>query len=433
MVGKLGLIAAIVAGLASGHTASSPPLMQGGDECPGPAATLAAATRSSPAAQGRGLAATHRDGLVMVAPSGERRAFKDPGPSGLLRHAASRSGVGTAYVNDVRGADVLVLMRPSGVAMIEGRGELTHPTWSPRGDLAWSVNLSAIEVWSPGTGARRLVPAPRGTSGIFSPVFTAADEMVAVVLEPVGHTHDDALNDLWRFELDGGGWSRLTMFEADADRWSVLRTPVMAPDGALLFVRVIGRASATEPPSFELWTLRGRQPSKVRDLPGEMYLAGFLGDRLVWNVPDPAMGDWRLVLEGPQGAEDLGCGAASVDPIAEPDPDLLETAEAGVPPDGEPGTGAPAGEPSVRLALLIGDFASEEGAAEVVQDLRIPGVLVVGHGAAPDAVRPGAWAVAVPIPDRSPPEEALAAFRARHPDLADRTWIVPFEPRGVTG
>jgi hypothetical protein len=432
MVGKLGLIAAIVAGLASGRTPSAPPRLQGGGECPGPAAALAAATRSSPAAQGRGLAATHGDGLVMVAPSGERRAFKNPGPPGLLRHPASLPGVGTAYVNDVPGSDVLVVMRPSGVATIEGRGELTHPTWSPRGDLAWSVNLSAIEVWSPETAARRLVPAPRGTSGIFSPVFTAADEMVAVVMEPVGQTHDDTLNDLWRFDLDGGTWSRLTNFEADADRWSVLRTPVMAPEGALLFVRVIGRASATEPPSFELWALRGRQPSKVRDLPGEMYLAGFLGGRLAWNVPEPTTGDWRLVSEGPRGAEDIGCGAASVDPIAEPDPDLLETTGGEAPADEGPGIESPAVAPSVGLALLIGDFASETGAGEVAQDLRIPGALVVGHGAAPAAVRPGAWAVALPIPDRSLPEETLAAFRARHPDIADRTWIAPFEPQGLT-
>jgi hypothetical protein len=430
MVGKLVLIAAIVAGLASGRTASAPPRAQGGGECPGPGGDLSAATRSSPAAQGRGLAATHGDGLVIVASSGERWAFRTPGPSGLVRHAASRSGIGTAYVNDVPGADDLVVMRPSGAETIEGRGELTHPTWSPSGDLAWSVNLSVLEVWSPGTAARRLVPAPPGTSGVFSPVFTAADEMVAVVMEPVGHSHDDALNDLWRFDLDGGSWSRLTRFEADDDRWSVLRTPVMASDGALLFVRVVGRASATEAPSFELWALRGGRPSKIRDLPGEMYLAGFLGDRLVWNVPDPTTGDWRLASEGPRGAEDLGCGAASVDPIAEPDPDLLETAGTEVPADEGPGTGAPAGAPSVGVTLLIGDFASEERAAEVAQDLRIPGALVVGHGAAPAAVRPGAWAVAVPIPDRSLPEEALTAFRARHPDLADRTWIGPFEPRG---
>jgi hypothetical protein len=341
--------------------------------------------------------------------------------------------VGTAYVNDVAGSDVLVVIRPAGVTTIEGRGELTHPAWSPSGDLAWAVDVDALEVWSPSTGARRVVRPPRGAAGLFSPVFTAPGRIVAVVQVPAGDTHDDALNDLWGYDLDAGTWSRITHFEADADQWSVLRTPVVTPDGAVLFVRVVGRASATEPPSFELWALRGGRPGKLRDLPGEMYLAGMLGDRLVWNVPDPATGDWRLVSEGPRGAKNLGCGAVSVDPVTEPHPDLLDA------PGGEgaahraSGTEDHPGKPGAGLAILIGDFGSRSEARAVAEALRDPGALVVNHRGAPAAVRPGAWAVAVPIPDRAIPEEALAGFRARHPNLADRTWIVPFERRGMGG
>ena len=365
----------------------------------------------------------------MVTGSGDRSAFRDPVRSGVLRHPASRPRVGTAVVNDLPGPDVLVVRRPAGMTTIDGRGELSHPAWSSRGDLAWSVDLSELELWSPARRARRTVRPPRGASAVFSPVFTAPGELVAIVGEPVGDIHDDALNNLWRYDVRRGAWFRLTRFGAGADAWSVVRTPIVAPDGAVLFVRVQGRASATEQPAFELWRLRAGKASKVRSLPGEMYLAGFLGRRLVWNVLDASTGDWRLVTEGPRGDVELGCGAVAVDPVGEPDPDLLET--------GGEGSGArdyevQAGpEPRKGLALVIGDFASERDARALREGLRIAGAVAVDHETAPAAVRPGAWAVAVPIPDTTVPEEALARFRARHPDLAGLTWIVPFDPDEV--
>jgi len=433
MVGKIFLIAAILVGAASGRMASSPPMAAGARGCPGQEAGLETAGSTSPAARGRGLAAVHRDALVMLGPSGDRRMFRHPGRPGLMRHAASHPGMGTAYVNDVAGPDVLVVMRPTGVKTIEGRGELTHPAWTPSGQLAWAVNLSAVEVWSPATGARRLVPPPRGAAGIFSPVFITPSKLVAIVQEPVGQTHDDGLNDLWRYDLDSSTWSRLTRFRADLDRWSVLRTPVVAPDGSVFFVRVSGRASTTELPSFELWVLREGRAWKLRDLPGEMYLAGILGGRVVWNVPDESTGEWRLVLEGARGAESLGCGAVSVDPVTEPDPDLLQArGKLDGPVDGEPSEGPDTRETAQGLALLIGDFSSDSAARALGEDLRIPGARVVGHGDAPAAVQSEAWAVVVPIPSGTSPEQALAEFRARRPELAGGTWIVPFDHAEVS-
>jgi hypothetical protein len=428
MIARLVLVAAILAGVVSGRMASTSPAAQAARGCAGVVRALEAAGPSSPISLGRGLAAVQRDGVAMVTPAGEGRAFRHPGSQGLLRHAASRPGVGTAYVNDMAGSDVMVVLRPGGVATIEGRGELTHPAWSPSGELAWAVDLSAIEVWSPGTGARRLVPPPRGAAGIFSPVFTAPGKMVAIIQRAVGGTHDDALNDLWRYDFGARTWSRLTGFRADLDRWSVLRTPVVTPDSSLFFVRVAGRAWATRLPSFELWVLREGRASKVRDLSGEMYLAGWLGGRLVWNVADPATGDWRLVMEGPGGGRTLGCGAVSVDPVTEPDPDLMEAhGEPEASPD--PGSGAhpDLGESKEGLALLVGDFNSAPEARALAEDLRVRGALVVDHQAAPMAIRPGAWAVVVPVPRGSLPERALADLRTGRPGLADRTWIVPFQ------
>jgi hypothetical protein len=204
---------------------------------------------------------------------------------------------------------------------------------------------------------------------------------------------------------------------------------VVAPDGSVFFVRIAGRASATKLPSFELWALRGGTASKVRDLPGEMYLAGHLGGRVVWNVPDPSTQEWLLVLEGPRGVQGLGCGAVSVDPVTEPDPDLRQAGgRLEGPVEGERSEEEPdVGEPDPGLALLIGDFGSDSDARALGEDLRIPGARAVGHGDAPAAVGPGAWAVVVPIPSGTFPERALAEFRARHPDLASRTWIVPYD------
>src|SRR5919109_2931699 len=134
--------------------------------CPGPAGE----GPSSAAATGRGLAVLHGRRLITVSEDGGRGASVAPSRGGILRHIASRPGARTAYVNDLLGPDVLMVLRPSGVTTMEGRGELTHPAWSPSGDLAWSVNLSALELWRPGSGAPRLVRRPSGTSAVFSPV-----------------------------------------------------------------------------------------------------------------------------------------------------------------------------------------------------------------------------------------------------------------------
>jgi hypothetical protein len=430
MVARLVLITALLLGVASGQLASSRPLVGEPRGCLGTARAASATTSFSAPSRGRGLAAVHRGRLVMVTGTGDRNAFRYPAPRGVLRHAGSRHGIGTALVNDLPGPDVLVVMRPTGVMKIDGRGELTHPAWSSTGDLVWSVDLSRLELWSPGTTARRTVRPPRGASAVFSPVFTAPEELVAIVGEAVGDVHDDALNNLWRYDVGAGRWSRLTRFGAAADRWSVLRTPIVAPDGAVLFVRVRGRANATEQPAFELWRLGEGRVAKIRDLPGEMYLAGFLGRGLVWNVLDGATGHWRLVAEGSGGRVHLGCGAVAVDPVAEPDPDLLQPGAEGFAAR-DSGDQATSAEPGEGLALLIGDFASESDAGALQEGLRLAGAVVVDHRAAPAAVQPGAWAIAVPISDSTPAEEALARFRARHPDLADLTWIVPFAPREV--
>jgi hypothetical protein len=110
------------------------------------------------------------------------------------------------------------------------------------------------------------------------------------------------------------------------------------------------------------------------------------------------------------------------DPLIPPDPDLV---------DGDEGAGGgetPAvDEPLLsdgNLAIVAGDFETRGGANVAASELTAAGrIRVLTHDDAPGAVAPGVWAVAVGIPEGVPVEEALATFRARFPQYADRSWI----------
>ena len=145
------------------------------------------------------------------------------------------------------------------------------------------------------------IAPPPAAIGVFSPVFATDDAIVSVVAEPepgFTRTEDEGLDNLWRYELRTHRWSRVTAFHATGDHWVAIRTPIVRDDGSLEFVLVRGLASATRMPSFELWRVSaGGVASKVRGLPREMYLAGELDGRRVWNIYDQASGEWRLYSE----------------------------------------------------------------------------------------------------------------------------------------
>ncbi len=416
------LLAGALVGVQVGAVPPVPP-------CAAPPAT---AVGAQAAARGEGLAAIQGNTVVMISGPGTSQGLRDPsGLPGVLRHVTATEGIGTAYVVDRPGPDALVVMARGRTFRLPQPGEVMHPSWSPSGDLAWSSGGAVSVLRSTGGMARFPVPAPG--SGVFAPVFTGPHELVAVVSEPRSGAAraEDELNDLWRLDLTTGGWTKLTSFEADADRWTVVRTPVVDHEGTLWFVVVRGVASATEPPAYSLWRLRDGIAEEVRPLPGEMYLAGVLNGSFVWNVFSAESGDWRLFLEQEDGSlADLGCGRVLVDPLAESDPDVVER------PVGQPARGsrAPraasdAGAPVSHLAVLVGDLATREEAAAVAEQIRggFPGagpVTVVDHEQAPTAVAPGVWAVTVQIPDGLDPTVALAGFRAALPEFADSSWIV---------
>lgn len=383
---------------------------------------------NSAVAEGRGTAAIVGDTIVMLEGLGNRSAYSTASAGNeVTRHVTSTPGAGTAYVTDKKGSDTLITVSPQGVSEIPASGEVTHPTLSASGDLVWAEDFRALKMLSADGRLLKTIAPPKGSTAVFSPLFTRPNELIAVVQEPVERDtgEDDSLNNLFGYDIGSDTWSRLTAFRATSENWSVLRTPVLAQDGAVYFVRLQGMASETRPPSFELWSLRGKAVAKVRDLPKEMYLAEMNDRGLLWNIYDGS--DWRLFLESETGLIDLGCGAVMVDPRAQPDPDIpredptvdrRSSREAGT--AGSSSTSLASGE----MAILVGDFSSRQGAEAVAGRLRIPGVAIVDHRAAPLAIAPGVWGVATRLPLDADLTLALDEFRRRFPDYTERTWIV---------
>jgi cell division septation protein DedD len=408
--------------------------------------------------------------LVVVAGDGRRDAFVlASADAGVIRNVTSRAGSGTAFVLDRRGTDVVVMTTARGQLRLAQPTEARDPSWSSDGRLVWSLG-SRLRLWSPDASSTLDIAAPDGAVGVFSPVFASDDTIVSVVAESEAgftRTEDEGLDNLWRYELGTHRWARLTAFHASGEHWVAIRTPIVRDDGSLEFVLVRGSASATTMPAFELWRVpAGGVPSEVRGLPTEMYLAGSLDGRRIWNIYDDATGEWRLYSEtSATTLADLGCGAALVDPRSVPDPDLtpprLDAAPTTTPspaptptptptltatptptptptvtsppttlptPTASPTiTPSPAG--SYISGILVGDFASPEAADAAVENIHasfgdMTPVEVVNSTTAPNIVRPGVWAVVMLVPDGMDPLAALADLRSRLPEYQDWSWVV---------
>lgn len=408
------MAAAVVA--AAVWAAVSPP-GQAGAPKPGCAGDPAVADLTA----GEGTIAVSAQQVVVIGSKRDGCVYRRTASGdGVPRHVAVRAGIGTAFVNDRAGADEVVVVGESGTRRIQGAGEITHPAWSPDGALAWAEDLGSLRVLDPGASEARTIAPPTRATGVFSPVF-ARGRLMTIAQEATAASprlsEDDTLNNLWAYDAPGDFWRRLTSFEVSGDEWSVIRTPVVTEGGDVLFVRVHGRASATRNPSFELWMLSGGRADKIRDLPGEMYLAGMRGGRLMWNLFSPTCGDWELAVEDPgSGLRNLGCGSVLVDPVDLPDPDLL------VQEEGAPQTQrSSAGSDEVALGVVIGDFNDAASARRVAR--RLPGASVVTNAEAPTTVRPGAFAVVVEVD--GDPGVVLREVRKALPSLRDMVFVAP--------
>jgi hypothetical protein len=399
----------------------------------------------SVAARGQGLTvAVGGRTLVVVDANGGRRALATH-TDGVVRHvAAARAGSGTAYVLDRAGADAVVIQTSDGVIRLDQPGEATHPAWSPDGKLAWSLG-STLRIWSPADGSTTTIAAPTGALAVFSPVFTSANAVVAVVgeAEPgFDRTEDEGLDNLWRYDLRTRKWSLITAFRASGDRMLAIRTPILRGDGSIEFVVVRGDSSAPTLPSFELWQVKsGGGVAKLRGLPREMYLAGVIGGQRVWNIFDRSSG-WHLFIQSPTDRlVDLGCGAVAVDPRSDPDrgtasredePSPTATATptvSSIPVPSTSPTVVPDPVDGHVAGILVGDFGSVDAANEAVATIQqaFEGAAmleVVDSLTAPNIVRPGVWAVVMLLPSDADVLGALGDFRSRLPEYQGWSWVV---------
>jgi hypothetical protein len=372
---------------------------------------------------GSTVAAVDGDAIATLRGGQVTRVTPPDRGTGVVRHVSSRPGVGTAYVRDRRGGDVVVAETSTGVRRLRAHGEALNPSLSATGRLVWAQGSGLRIVGARSQAVRRIAGPVRGGTA-FSPLFNDDGTLVAAIASAAIEAvpEDEYVSNLWRYDGGSGRWTRLTRFRGGADSWSVVRTPFLASDGSVEFVRVHGRASLDRSPAFELWRLRGSTATKVRSLPGEMYLAGFDGSVRVWNLRDGATGSWTIDREQADGSlKQVGCGAVAVDPLDRPDPDRGSRRTSGV---AQPGTTET--HPSGLDQILVGDFSSSDAATQAAA--RIQSVIgspatVVDAAEAPAVLRPGVWAVIVPTTSDDP-EADLARFRQALPDLADWSWVV---------
>jgi hypothetical protein len=348
---------------------------------------------------------------------------------GTIKHVAVRRGIGTAFVIDGMGDDVLVAMTRAGGVEVVSRGrEVSHPAWSAGGRLAWSAGSSVV-IRAPATGREAELPAPIPRATMFSPVFLSDRRIAAVVSAPPDDRvpEGERLGDLWAANIAGTRWHRLTHFQAGADRWVTIRTPI-ARAGVIDFVRVSAQASSTEAPTFELWRYEDGAAARVRRLDGERYLAGRFDGRLVWNRPDPIHGRHVLQVERAGVVRTIGCGAVIVDPIDVVDPDR-QARGSYVPLRTDQPTPSEASDAKAdEVAVIVGDFPTAAEAEAVASEIRraYPGsvVNVVDSEDAPLAIRPGVFGALLHLPDDADASAALAAFRAMLPAYTSNSWIV---------
>ena len=375
-------------------------------------------------AVGAGFAGADGTAISQTSPAGTEVVVPPDGGRGVVRHVSSRPGVGTAYVRDRKGGDLVVSVTGRGIRRFATRDEALQPSLSAKGDLVWAER-SGLRLVPAGARTRERIAGPTRGGLTFSPVFASRRTIVVAVTAPptAAVPEDEYLSNLWRYDLRSSRWVRSTHFRGGPDRWTIVRTPFLAPDGSIQFVRVSGRASIDRAPRYELWRLRGDIARRLRPLPGEMYLAGFDGFARLWNVREGATGAWLIRRERADGSlEDAGCGAVMVDPLDRADPDVRSRSRSSSIGAADATTSSPAGD-----AIIVGDFSSVAAASDA--SATIGSALgstpsIVDAKTQPAVVRPGVWAVLIPVPAGADAEAELARFRATVPAFAGWSWIV---------
>ena len=374
-------------------------------------------------AVGAGIAGADGGAILRTSPAGTELIAPPDRGRGVVRHVTSRAGVGTAYVRDRTGGDLVVSVTGRGVGRYSTDAEASQPSLSARGDLVWAER-SGLRLVGAGARAPRQIAGPIPGGMTFSPLFASTTTIVVAVAAPptAAVPEDEYLSNLWRYDLRTSRWVQVTHFSGGADRWTIVRTPFLASDGSIQFVRMSGRASADGAPQYQLWRLRGNVARRLRILPGEMYLAGFDGSARLWNIRAGATGAWLIRRERADGSlEDAGCGAVMVDPLDRTDPDMRSGGRASA-------IGATSlADPPAGDSILVGDFSSvaaADGASATIAVAFGSTPSIVDARTQPAVVRPGVWALLISIAPGADAEAELARFRTAVPAFAGWSWIV---------
>src|SRR5436190_2811998 len=192
-------------------------------------------------AVGAGFAGADGAAISQTSPAGTEVVVPPDGGRGVLRHVSSRPGVGTAYVRDRKGGDLVVSVTGSGIRRFTTRDEALQPSLSAQGDLD-CAERSGLRLVPAGARTRERIVGPTRGGLMFSPVFASRRSIVVgVAARPTAAVpEDEYLSNLWRYDVPSSQWVRSTHFRGGPDRWTIVRTPFLAPDGSIQFVRVSG-------------------------------------------------------------------------------------------------------------------------------------------------------------------------------------------------
>ena len=103
--------------------------------------------------------------------------------TGVLRHVSARAGIGTTYVRDRRGGDVVVADTPAGVRRFRVHGEALNPSLSATGRLVWAQG-GGLRIVDAGSPAVRRIAGPVRNGMAFSPLFNDEGTIVAGIAPP---------------------------------------------------------------------------------------------------------------------------------------------------------------------------------------------------------------------------------------------------------
>ena len=123
-------------------------------------------------AVGAGFAGADGTSILQTSPGGTELIVPPDRGRGVVRNVASRAGVGTAYVRDRKGGDLVVSVTGRGVRRYSTYAEASQPSLSARGDLVWAER-SGLRLVGAGARAPRPIAGPIAGGMTFSPLFAS--------------------------------------------------------------------------------------------------------------------------------------------------------------------------------------------------------------------------------------------------------------------